>query len=171
MTSFYTDYISEENRSELSLFDCGHEGMNNFLVFKAEEYSDLYDGLTKLIIDNKTKKIIGYYTLKNASLLFKPDDKIRGIPAIEIFRLAIDNKYQDKGIGTEVLKTIFSDAYEYSNTFSSSKMIILYAINSEKCINFYKKSKFKDVGEFFEIPYDECRKSTIPLMLNLKEAF
>lgn len=171
MVSFHIDYISDENRSKLSEFNCGHEGMNNFLVQKAEEYSNSYDGLTTLLIHNDTKKVIGYYTLKNTSLLFKPDNKLRGIPALEIFRLAIDKNFQDQGMGTKAVQKIFSDAYEYTNIFSSTKMIVLYALNNERCLNFYKRLKFMEMGEFFEMLYDECMHSTIPLMVNLKNTF
>lgn len=171
MIPFYIDYISDENRSKLSVFDCGHEGMNNFLVCQAEKYSNSYDGLTRLLIHKKTKNVIGYYTLKNTSLIFKPDNKLRGIPAIEIFRLAIDKDFQDQGIGTKVLQKIFFDAYEYTNTFSSAKMIVLYALNNEQCLKFYKKLKFIEMEEFFEMLYDECIHNAVPLMVNLKEAF
>jgi GNAT superfamily N-acetyltransferase len=168
MIPFVYDDINDDTRKLLSSFNCGHEGMNNYLVYLAEKHTQQFDATTTLVIHEDNNDLIGYFTLKNTCMMFKPNDKqTEGKPALEIYRLAIDTRYQSKGVGTRILKNIILRTYEYSINFSSAKIIVLQAINNERCLNFYNKSCFKELGQYFEMIYDKECSNTIPMMLNV----
>lgn len=147
-------------------FDCGDEGLNNFLRLKANKCSDPTDcrGTTTLVTYNRA--LVGYYTLKNTSLLFKPDSrKLRGIPAIEITYLAIDKRYQKQGYGSTILQNIIYETFRYSEEFSEVNAIVVSSLKDK--VHFYEKNKFVKFTEIFDLPYDSCREVTEQMFLNM----
>ncbi len=159
--------LTEENTDIISHFCCGKEGLDNYLKEVALKDQDHHKATTTLIVKNYRGKttLIGYYTLKNTCILFRSANTLRGYPAIEIVFLAIDKKYQRKGIGSKILKKIIYKSIEISRSFSAITVLIL---SSEKdVVGFYKKNRFIDFPDVFEILHDDCRKATIPLLLNL----
>lgn len=146
-------------------FDCGDEGLNNFLKLKSFKNSNPYDckGTTTLVTLNG--KLIGYYTLKNTSLLFKADNKLRGIPAIEITYLAIDKEYQRQGYGSTIIQNIIYETFEYSDKFSEVNAIVVSSLKDK--IGFYLDNKFVKFTDVFDLPYDSCRDTTEQMFLNM----
>ncbi len=159
--------LTEENIDLVSGFCCGKEGLDNYLKEQALKDQEDHKATTTLII--KTYKgitsLIGFYTLKNTCILFRSANTVRGYPAIEIVFLAIDKKYQRKGLGSKVLKKIIYKSIEISRSFSAITVLILSS--EQDAVGFYKKNRFIDFPYVFEILYDDCRTSTIPLLLNL----
>ncbi len=155
------DYISEETYDMFSYFDCTDEGINNFLYQKAKELDDNSLGTTHLAIDTDKNRIIGYYTLRNSSLLYSVDNgkTIRGIPSTEIYMFAIDKEYQgleynDKyNISDFILKNAIMKISDSSNDISASKFIILNSV--DKAINFYKRNGFEEFKDFMQYLDDD----------------
>lgn len=148
-------------------FDCGDEGLNNYLRSKALEDSTKNEATTTLVVKKYRSQLclLGYYTLKNTALLFKPDQNLRGYPAIEIMYLAIDKRFQRQGIGTKVLQRIIYQTIQLSDSFSAVTVLVL---SSKNCAaEFYKKNHFRELGPYLDMLYDSCRVETTSLFLNL----
>jgi GNAT superfamily N-acetyltransferase len=162
-----TVLFSEGHLDLVQNFSCGKEGLDNFLKEQAIDDQKEHKSTTTLVIRRYRDKItlIGFYTLKNTSLLFKPDNKLRGYPAIEIVYFAVDKRFQRKGLGSKILKTIIFRAIELSKNFSAVAALVLSSEND--VVDFYKKNRFKDFSVFFDLLYDDCREETTSLFLNL----
>lgn len=151
-------YIDEDTENLLSFFDCGHEGINNFLIESASEYDGTGLGTTHLAINNQ--QILGYYTLRNSSLLYhvKQDSFIRGLLSTEIYIFAVDKRFQGQQYTTNInisdfiLKHAISTIYD-NNLYSASKFIILNSVN--KAINFYRRNKFIAFDTYMQFVYDD----------------
>ncbi|KOA94037.1 hypothetical protein [Clostridium botulinum] len=146
------DYINTETKKLFNDFDCGHEGINNFLFQKAEEFDKLGFGVTHLAIDTNKNKIVGFYTLRNSSLLYNLNSNntiqnfgIRGMPSVEIYMFAVDVhyhsvKYNNKYNTSDFLMLNVISNMDYVTEYSESKFLILNSV--EKAINFYIRNKF-----------------------------
>jgi ribosomal protein S18 acetylase RimI-like enzyme len=165
MISFELDYINNENRQLLKKFDCGHEGLNNFLVEQAEKYGNEKVGTTQLILNEDNRELIGYFTLRNTALMVTIDDKLRGEPAIEIMMLAIDEKYQNRGIGSDILNYLMMNIYQYSIEFAATKMVVLHSL--KRCIGFYEKQEFMRLEWFMQMLYDSCQDNCVSMYYNM----
>lgn len=159
--------LNESCSQLIAAFDCGDEGLNNYLKEKALEDQKKNEATTTLVVRKYRSQLclLGYYTLKNTALLFKPDHTLRGFPAIEIMYLAVQRDVQRRGIGTRILQRIIYQAFELSRTFSAITVIVL---SSKKCAaDFYRKNHFRELGEYLDMLYDPCREDTTSLFLNL----
>ena len=88
---------------DVSDFCCGtNEGLDNFLKSEAFAYNIEGHGNTFLIYMPNSKEIVGYFTLKADSIeaYNKDYNRVEALPAIEIARFAIQEKYQRQGFGT-----------------------------------------------------------------------
>jgi len=92
-------------------FDCGEEALNEFLRRYARKSHERGGAKTFLAIDDADRRtIIGFYTLSPASLDYArtPDIVRRGlarhdVPGFRLARLAVDRKWQGRGIGGQLL--------------------------------------------------------------------
>lgn len=140
-------------------FDCGKELLNNYLKTQARQ--DINRKLSAcFVLTEKGANIIkGYYTLSNNSIpLSSFSEKIQkklpksytSIPTTLLGRLAIDIKYQGKGIGKILLIDALKRAYETSLEIGSFAVVV-DPIDSE-AEHFYKKYDFiklPDSGKMF----------------------
>lgn len=167
LKDFYEISINEVPREWFKGFDCGHEGLNNLLCDGLMQQLSEMTTHTKVIVNGVNDEIVGYYSLKNSSLLYDLQaDKInRGIPAVEIAAFAISRKYQNRGIGSLYLRSIIFNIMEYAGKFSGCRMVLLSSLS--ECENFYRKNEFDSLHDSFSLIYDDNRDSTIPLYLNL----
>jgi GNAT superfamily N-acetyltransferase len=92
-------------------FDCGEEGLNEFLRRYARKSHDLGAAKTFLAIDDAdSKSILGFYSLSPASLAYARTPEIvrRGparhdVPCFRLARLAVDRRLQGQGMGGQLL--------------------------------------------------------------------
>lgn len=159
--------LDDTNLPLVESFDCGDEGLNNYLRQQAIIDQKRNEATTTLVVKKYRNQLclLGYYTLKNTALLFRPDDKLRGYPAIEIVNFAIQKEHQRQGIGCTVLRKIIYQVYELSSSFSAVTVIILSSKRS--AVEFYKKNAFHEMGEYLEMLHDDCRQQTTPMFLTL----
>jgi GNAT superfamily N-acetyltransferase len=138
-----------DKKHNRKVFDCGKELLNNYLKNQAGQ--DVKRKLTACFVlhDYETNLIQGYYTLSNYSIpIANFSEQIRkklpksyqSIPTTLLGRLAIDKKYQGKGIG----KILLIDALKRSH--SILKEIGSFGINvdpiDDEAKNFYGKYDF-----------------------------
>jgi GNAT superfamily N-acetyltransferase len=92
-------------------FDCGNEVLNEFLRRYARKSHELGGSKTFLAIDDADDKtILGFYSLSPASMSYARTPEIirRGlprhdVPGFRLARLAVENKFQGRGIGGQLL--------------------------------------------------------------------
>ena len=128
-------------------FDCGINELNQYLFRQAgqdvrKNYATLF-----VAVENATNKVIGYYTLSNASLNLdavplasrKKLPKYPEIPAIRLGRLAVDITAQGQGIGVQLL----ADAAVRSVLNVSAWVFMTVDAKDDKACAFYKKLGFQ----------------------------
>ena len=147
---------SLHNRND---FSCGNDMLDNYLKLQANQ--DIKRKLTAcfVLIENNSDIIQGYYTLSNNSIpLNDIPTKIQkrlpssytSIPTILIGRLAIEKKFQGKGIGKILLIDALNRCYEISKNIGSFAVIVDPI--DESAENFYNKYgfiKLQDSGKMF----------------------
>jgi GNAT superfamily N-acetyltransferase len=98
-------------RHDREAFDCGEEALNEFIRRYARKSHELGGAKTFLAIDDADNKtILGFYSLSPASIAYSrtPETVRRGlarheVPGFRLARLAVDHKFQGKGIGGQLL--------------------------------------------------------------------
>lgn len=114
-------------------FSCGNEMLDNYLHQQANQ--DVKRKLSACFIlnDSETELIKGYYTLANnsipqsvipAGLQKKLPKSYSSIPTTLLGRLAIDNRFQGKGIGKILLIDALKRSYEISKSIGSFAVIV-----------------------------------------------
>jgi len=154
MSQFELASIDEQFVPLLKRFNCGEPSMDGFLKQWALEYDKIGEGKTFLLHDKAENLIVGYFTLKCSSISIfdeEMDEESRVLPAIEISRFAIDNKYQDMHIGTTVFAAVIHLINKLKEEFIGVRLITLFAIPNPKVIHLYKNFEFGDDSEGMEI--------------------
>ena len=108
----------------------------------------------------KNNELFGFYTLNIYQIEGeKPNDDgdIESFNYLELKYLGVDVKYQNKGIGSEIMeKIIIPEAREYFNFLNLVKWLCIIPLN-DKARNFYSKFGFKtlkfDIYNGEEIEY------------------
>lgn len=130
-------------------FDCGKELLNNYL--KTQAGQDIKRKLSACFVlsEKGSNEIQGYYTLSNYSIPLssfpeqiqkKLPKSYNSIPTTLLGRLAIDFKYQGKGIGKVLLIDALKRSYEISQEIGSFAVVV-DPIDDE-AEKFYKKYDF-----------------------------
>ncbi|MDP4275005.1 MAG: GNAT family N-acetyltransferase [Bacteroidota bacterium] len=140
-------------------FDCGKEILNNYLRNQAGQ--DVKRKLSACFVftEKGTNNIKGYYTLSNNSIPLKnfpeqiqkkfPKSYV-SIPTTLLGRLAIDTKFQGKGLGKILLIDALKRSYKISKTIGSFAVVV-DPIDKE-AERFYEKYDFiklPDSGKMF----------------------
>ena len=138
-------------------FDCGNISLNDFL--RSEEVAN-YErellGKTTLVFYEGD--LAGYYTMSNGSLRTEylktwrsftkaGEVHLNAIPCLIVGRLAVDKKWQNKGIGRTVMQRIMIHALDCSR-HAGIRLIVVQA--KKEAIDFYKKLGFDFVVETSE---------------------
>ena len=140
-------------------FDCGKELLNDYL--KSQAGQDVKRKLSVCFVssDSETNVIQGYYTLSNYSIPLssfseqiqkKLPKSYNSIPTTLLGRLAIDKKYQGKGIGKILLIDALKRSYGISNEIGSFGIIVDPIDDEAK--GFYQKYDYielPDSGKMF----------------------
>lgn len=140
-------------------FDCGKELLNNYLKNQAGQDMKRKLAACFVLAENETNNIIGYYTLSNNSIpLHCFPEHIRkklpksyvSIPATLLGRLAIDNKFQGKGIGKILLIDALKRSYDTSKEIASFAVVVdPIDKEAEKFYEKYDFIKLPDSGKMF----------------------
>jgi GNAT superfamily N-acetyltransferase len=109
VTAWHEEPIDKKHDREA--FDCGEEALNEFLRRYARKSHQLGGAKTFLAInDAATKTILGFYSLSPASVDYSRTPEIvrhglarYDVPGFRLARLAVDRKWQGKGIGGQLL--------------------------------------------------------------------
>jgi ribosomal protein S18 acetylase RimI-like enzyme len=140
-------------------FDCGKELLNNYLKNQAGQDIKRKLSACFVLAESTSDQIQGYYTLSNNSIpLSSFPEHIQkklprsyiSIPTTLLGRLAIDTKYQGKGIGKILLIDALKGSYEISQEIGSFAVVVDPI--DEEAEKFYEKydfNKLPDSGKMF----------------------
>ncbi|MCH6232409.1 GNAT family N-acetyltransferase [Cognataquiflexum rubidum] len=140
-------------------FDCGKELLNNYLKNQAGQDIKRKLSACFVLAESTSDQIQGYYTLSNNSIPLssfpeyiqkKLPRSYISIPTTLLGRLAIDTKYQGKGIGKILLIDALKRSYEISQEIGSFAVVVDPI--DEEAEKFYEKYDFiklPDSGKMF----------------------
>lgn len=135
-------------------FDCGNELLNSYLKDQASQDVKRKLSACFILIDNESKSIQGYYTLSYNSIPLncfseqvqnKLPKSYTSIPTTLLGRLAIDKKFQGKGIGKILLIDALKRSYEISKTIGSFGIVVDPIDNDAK--SFYQRYDFIELPD------------------------
>jgi GNAT superfamily N-acetyltransferase len=108
VTAWHEEPISRKHDREA--FDCGDEALNEFLRRYARKSHERGGAKTFLAMADADKAILSFYSLSPASVDYARTPEIvrRGlarhdVPAFRLARLAVDRRFQGRGIGGQLL--------------------------------------------------------------------
>lgn len=125
--------ILDKKKHAIEKFNCGNEALNRYLTVQAGQDMRKKLSVCFVLNDDYTRDLIGYYTL--SSFAINADaipNKIKvsaprnytKIPATLLGRLAIDLKFQGKGLGEFVLMNALERAHDASLKIASLAVIV-----------------------------------------------
>lgn len=144
---------------DISVFDCGHNSLNKWLLNRAIKNEKGGASRTFFACNNNT--VIGYYSLAvGAVIREEASGKVRRnmpepVPVMILGRLAVDQQWQGKQIGTGMLR----DAILRTLTVAEQagiRALVVHAL-SDSAKHFYLRCGFH------ESPLDDM---TLMIMLN-----
>ena len=188
------EYIKENYRFETlngkqDLFDfkCESDDLTDFLKDDALTQQKSKLSLTKLIMCDDT--VVGYVSLLTDTILLKDirdgdtkhdiknllniTSKKRKLPAIKIGRLALDEKYTHKGLGSEILMSILFNVKNIAQNNVGLRFVTVEGYAG--AYNFYTRNNFinlkKDddkIKEKLDIIIEKDPEKTFYLYLDLR---
>lgn len=122
---------------------------------------------THLFIDDDTKQLMGFISLRASSIISEDDSKaFIGIPALEISMLAVDEKYERRGVGSALIDYAIATADELHKSFIGIQHIVLAA--DKLAVGFYKRMDFVPMEDRWKhIPKEQFSTSCVPMDLQL----
>ncbi len=141
------EIINKENVGLANGFSVNPSSCENSAFYK--EYlqwsalSDLYAGrtTTHLFIDELQNRIMGFVALRASAIISRGDgESVTGIPAMEVFMLAVDKDYEGRRVGTALIDYVIYQASLLHEEHIGLQYIILAA--DKKAIGFYEKMSF-----------------------------
>lgn len=138
---------------DFSCFDCGDEDLNDFIRSDAKFQMDMLINVTYVCIYDD--KPVGYVTLSNDTIKINDDKKMLGSiypdwPAVKIGRLAVQNEYKCRDIGSLIMWVIGKAQILCKEVGIRFTSVDLYRDSQD----FYKKNFFTKLekGENMHIP-------------------
>ena len=152
-----TEHLNSKHRKKE--FSCGKDMLDNYLQKQANQ--DIKRKLSACFVlnDQEMDLIKGYYTLAQNSLSQsliptqfqkKIPNSYKSIPTTLLGRLAIDNRFQGKGVGKLLLIDALRRSYEISKSIGSFAVVVDPI--DEDAEQFYAKYgfiKLPDSGKMF----------------------
>ncbi len=114
LLDFTIERLNEHHRTRE--FDCGDAFLNRFLKNDALACQQEHSGITTVVANEKS--IIAYYTLACSKLEIK-ERRVReeknlqdSYPVVHLGRLAVDRRYQNEGLGKQLIAHIYQQVRE-----------------------------------------------------------
>ena len=141
---FFTQLSASHN---LSSFDCGNADLNVFLKEHAISFMKRKLCLVHVLVESTV--VIGFYTLSPFTLdvqafpgkIARKYPKAMPFPCWLLGKLALDMKYQNRGLGEKLLMTAYERAAKLSKEDAGGFCLVVDA-KDQKAKNFYSKYGF-----------------------------
>lgn len=128
---------------------CGEPSLDRFLERYAWQSQARYRlGVTYVAVDDATRRVLGYFTLATASVS-ADESSVRApggyaeLPCIRTARLAVDERVQGRGLGSELVRAALTIALAESERVGCAGVIV-DALPA--AVDFYERFGFRPVG-------------------------
>jgi ribosomal protein S18 acetylase RimI-like enzyme len=144
-------------------FSCGILELDDYLKKDARRHNTLGINHTRVLVENGSKNIIGFFSFAAAAVSQDCFNNEYGLPNYDIpcFRLTrfgIDQKYQKKGLGEYLLFCALKYANELSQNIGAFAVVV--DAKNESAKSFYIKHGFYELsGLVVYLPLKEFRKT------------
>jgi ribosomal protein S18 acetylase RimI-like enzyme len=135
------------DKHERSLFRCGEDALDRY--FQTQVTQDIRRRIANcfVAVESATGDIAAYYTMSSAGIPFvdlPPDESKRlprypTIPAIRIGRLAVDQRFQGRGLGAAML----ADAVTRALRADAAAFALLVDAKNDRAVAFYERFGFR----------------------------
>ena len=132
---------------ERALFRCGEDALDRY--FHTQVTQDIRRRIANcfVAIETITSNIAGYYTISAASipLVDLPPEEIKRlpryptVPAVRIGRLAVDQRFQGRGLGAALL----ADATTRTLKADAAAFTLLVEAKNDRAVAFYQHFGFR----------------------------
>lgn len=129
---------------DIASFDCGQPSLNNYLHKRA--LANHSSGASRCHVSVHEGRVVGYFALAAASAQHVDvRAKVRRnmpdpIPALLLSRLAVDAKFQSRGLGRDLLFEALNLTLQAAELVGV-RVLLVHALNDE-ARNFYEKYDF-----------------------------
>lgn len=140
--------VSDVDSKLLKRFRCQETNLATFLKQWAVPFHNAGAGNSTLFINKEKDDIIGYFTLKCSCVRVhdtEMDPDPRFIPAIEISRFALDDRYQKKGLGKAIFGFALKTIEKIREQYIGAQVVILFALPN--VTEFYRKFGFEELDK------------------------
>ena len=152
---------------KLSSFNCKNSDLNDFL--KDDSLIDQNNLISKTSLCFWKEELVGYFTLTTATIkvenVINTDDyknKYKYFPAMKIARLAVDSRFERRGVGKHLLFAAIGKVWSIRDSIATRYIIV---DSKTESISFYEKNGFK---RFVNIKKKEIKTDFTPLYFDLK---
>ena len=129
-------------------FSSGSEPLDHYLQRQASQAARRHLAVTFVLIDMECQALVGYYTLSATSILLEDlpsemADKLPRyplVPATLLGRLAIDTRYQGKGLGEFLLMDALHRSCSQSQVIAA--MAVVVDAKDDMARSFYERYGF-----------------------------
>ena len=145
---FRLEPLGEEH--ERSSFRCGEDALDRY--FQTQATQDIRRRIANcfVAVDAVSNHIAAYYTISAASipLVALPPDETRRlpryptVPAVRIGRLAVDERFQGRGLGAALL----ADAAARTLKADAAAFTILVDAKNDRAVAFYQRFGFRSLA-------------------------
>jgi GNAT superfamily N-acetyltransferase len=152
----FSPFIRLAKDSVLKPFDRTIDDLNEFLLCDAKDHASELLAVTYFWEDDED--IVAYYSVLNDSIRQKDPSHSKkpnvfgsihfrkpSYPAVKIGRFAVNRKYQNQGIGSEIMDSI--KGYFLDRNKTGCRFITVDAANNARTLNFYEKNGFDYLTE------------------------
>ncbi len=130
-------------------FRCGAPPLDLFLERYAWQNEARYRlGVTYVTVDDSARRVVGYFTLAAASVS-SDESPVRAptgyaeVPCIRIGRLAVDERVQGMGLGTELVRAALVIALAESERVGCAGVVVDAL---PEAVGFYERFGFRSMG-------------------------
>jgi GNAT superfamily N-acetyltransferase len=136
----------------LQLFSCGKIHIDSFLRESALDYHHARLGYAWVVVHINFPTPVAYFTLNNDALKLttfevgelelKNHVDLNRFPAVNIGRLAVDQKLQRTGVSDQVMALALDQIRGDTPTASAARLVIVDAYNEPRVIRYYERHGF-----------------------------
>lgn len=140
-----------ESHHDRSIFASGEVHLDRY--FQTQVTQDIRRRISNcfVAVEGATRQVVAFYTIASASVStadLPPDDAKRlprypTMPAVRIGRLAVDQRYQRRGLG----KALLADAALKAMTAAPASFALLVDAKDDQAVAFYKHHGFRQLGD------------------------
>ena len=170
IVTYNKDYVGLARDFRVNPTSCGNpEHYESYIKYSAISDRNAGLGTTQALVETNedSKKMLGFVTLRTASVITQHDGNLLGEPAIEIAELAVDMTAEKKGYGKLLVDIVLSLADKFNANFLGIRYVTLCA--DPQAVPFYEKLGFANAGDYYKIPREGWNVSCTPMFIRLPE--